>query len=699
MKKTAKIVALSLALAMVLGLCPTALAATVSMFTDVDSASTYAEAIEALADAGIINGMGGGKFAPDQVTTRAMAITVLGRMAEVEQKDTDKFSDVVNDSWYSGYVGWAEDNGIVVGDGEGHYKPNQTLTGEQMETILTRYAKVAGIAYTASNTSKEALTRGELAQMVYNIYLLRTALVRETVNGSVQGYIAENGANVWKGIPYAQAERWEAPTDPEAWTGTLDCTDYGPVAVQAGMDYSIFQYVTRGSEDCLNLDVYAPDDAEGLPVLVYVHGGNNQTGDTTEILGTDLVITNNFVYVTVNYRLGLLGFNCLPAFQDEGETGNYGMLDIAKALDWVKANIAEFGGDPENITISGFSAGGRDVMAMLISPIFKDKFDKAIVFSGGMTVADVDKSAVQIAAAVAPLVVTDGKAADETAAAQWLLTDSAEVAEYLKGIEATRLAPLMSDAGIRMSAFPHLYADGVVIPKEGFDTTEYNSVPVLMLTGSGEFSLFNGLAPELSSQDKDVQDAAIEFSRKYGSDMYRIFNAQVSADSMYANYKADIYVAQVDYEATGAAFVGSSTMGAFHGIFVPMLSSSHGYFTFDLDHFQSAGYKAMSEKFNAYLTSFLNTGDPNAKGLDQWSKWDPTTKLSMVFNGDATTGIAELKNVAKGYQDIIDEMLADTTVSDEVKMAQIRNVTNGRWFSAAQDKYFELPSLWIADQE
>ncbi|MEY8354517.1 carboxylesterase family protein [Lachnospiraceae bacterium 54-53] len=141
-------------------------------------------------------------------------------------------------------------------------------------------------------------------------------------------------------------------------------------------------------------------------MLVFIHGGNNQTGNAGEIPGTDLVKKDNCVYVSVDYRLGLLGFNCLPALQkEENSTGNYAMLDIGAALDWVKENIAAFGGDPGNVTISGFSAGGRDVMAMPASPVFKGKFQKAIAFSGGMTTADEGLSAKKIAAAMAPLAV------------------------------------------------------------------------------------------------------------------------------------------------------------------------------------------------------------------------------------------------------------------------------------------------------
>ena len=189
MKYLQKIISVSIVMALLLGIFPTAMAAVPAGFTDVQSGSTYENAINALSEAEIMIGTGNGEFSPDQEVTRSTAITVLGRMAKAEQKDTDKFSDVVNGSWYSGYVGWASDNGIVLGDGEGHYMPDQAVTGEQMELFLTRYAKLNGLSYTASNTSKEPLTRGELAQMVYEIYQLECVTVRETSNGPVQGYV------------------------------------------------------------------------------------------------------------------------------------------------------------------------------------------------------------------------------------------------------------------------------------------------------------------------------------------------------------------------------------------------------------------------------------------------------------------------------------------------------------------------------
>ncbi len=256
--------------------------------------------------------------------------------------------------------------------------------------------------------------------------------------------------------------------------------------------------IVTGTTDSLNLDVYTTEKAEKLPVLVYVHGGNNQTGSSFEIPGNDIVKTDDCVYVSVNYRLGLLGFNSLPALIDEDNpTGNFAMLDLAKSLQWVKDNIENFGGDPENVTVSGFSAGGRDVMAMLISPTFKDLFSKAIAFSGGMTVSTQEQASQKIADTMAPLVVEDKKAENEEEAAAWLLEDTDEVRDYLYGLDADRVINLFPNAGIRMAKFPHLYVDDVVLPMDGFDGEFVNDVPLMMVTGSEEFSMLGCFDPSL----------------------------------------------------------------------------------------------------------------------------------------------------------------------------------------------------------
>ena len=517
-------------------------------------------------------------------------------------------------------------------------------------------------------------------------------LVKNTQYGPVKGTSTAT-CNVWYSIPYAAAPvgdlRWSAPVSPANWTSTLDCSKLGNKAIQSGTDYATGKTTVSGSEDCLNLDVYAPANAKNLPVLVYIHGGNNQTGSSTEIDGTQITVDENCIYVSLNYRLGILGFNALPAFQTkEDSTGNYAMLDIAKALDWVKANISEFGGDPNNITVSGFSAGGRDVMAMLISPVFKDKFDKAVVYSGGMTVSDEDASAKRIAEAVAPLVVEDGLFADEAAASAWLLSEDPAVVSYLKKVDASRLCQLMSNAGIRMSVFPHLYADNVVIPEEGFDTKNYNSVPVLMLTGETEFSLFSAFdgyfsKPEITSLDKATQDAAKSYAIEYGSDMYRIFNAQCSAEKMYGKYKDNMYICQVKYGSNDSA-TRIPTMGSFHGIFVPMLTDNHSYGSFA--DFSGNGYQNMANTFDKYLSNFLVNGNPNGDGLKTWTPWTNTNPVSLVLDADDNNAIVTLEDTSSSYKKIIGQMDKDPIISDDVKELINKNVLNGRWFSSTLDE-------------
>lgn len=519
-----------------------------------------------------------------------------------------------------------------------------------------------------------------------------------TAFGDVVG-IDDGSVQIFYGIPYAAAPvgelRWQPPVDPEPWTEAKDCTAPFEKAMQYATD-DAGALIAVGTDDCLNLDVYTKAGAENLPVLVYIHGGNNQSGNSQEIVGNQVVVKDDCVYVSLSYRLGLLGFNCLPSIVGEGETGNFTLLDIAKSLDWVKENIAAFGGDPENITISGFSAGGRDVMAMLISPYFEGKFDKAIAFSGGMTTADVAMSQSQEAAFLSALVVEDGVQPDAEAAKEWLLTDGEDVREYLYGLDSARLASLVGNASIRMAAFPHLFEDDIILPKGGFDTTEYLDVPVMMLTGSTEFSFFNNFAgcffaPDYTAYDEETQAAGINFGNIYGSDMYRIFNTQMSAEKMFDAYEGPIYLCQVDFGGINSS-VAIDGFGAFHGIFVPMLADTHGYGFYDF--LGAAGYQAMSVQYNAYLKNFLYTGDPNGEGLDEWPTWEPEGKLTMVFDADEENAIIEAKDVYKTYDEIMDEMDADETVPEDVKAYVIANSMNGRWFSDAVDARYGNASLW-----
>lgn len=503
----------------------------------------------------------------------------------------------------------------------------------------------------------------------------------------------ENNALEWLGVPYAQAERWQAPKEVDKWDDTFDATEYGEKDIQFSNNEVV------GSENELNLDIVRPDtDETDLPVLVFLHGGNNQTGHAQEIKGNTLANDSNAVYVSVNYRLGALGFNPLDALKtgsDEENSGNFALLDIAQALDWVEKNIETFGGNKDNVTLAGFSAGGRDVMATLISPTFKGKYDKAISFSGGMTLSDEEESQEIFATAIAPLVVEDGLQPTEEDAKNWLLEDNNEIADYLKNLSADRLAPFMGNAGIRMSVFPHLYKDGTVIPEEGFETETFNDVPLMLVTGTNEFSLFiasdERFAEDFNSGDlfqDEQKQAEFDYSRNYGGQLYRLSNGVDSALKLAGKYNSDIYISEIFYgDDSNVTPQLASTLGAFHGIFKAMLQTPSNYAAFIGEEFDNDGAKDMSSDFKAYLKNFLASGNPNDKNLVNWPKW---SEQSEVLSISATENAKDIKAATDGEtaSDILEKMQADTTLSEGVKNELNTTVLSGRWFSAPLDEIY-----------
>ena len=233
--------------------------------------------------------------------------------------------------------------------------------------------------------------------------------------GAVRGVPKKKeGVVAYKGIRYATAGRFEYPTEVTKWDGVYDAFEYGACAYQPRSFYNeeempkkIFYYnefrkgaTYKYSEDCLFLNVFAPEKSEGkLPVLIYIHGGGFTGGCGHEKHFDEPVWpTKGVIGVTINYRLGPLGFAVLPELKEEaGYTGNYGLYDQLTAIKWVKHNIEAFGGDPDNITIMGQSAGAMSVQQHCLSPLSRGVFHKAVMSSGGgvikaLTAAQPDKN-------------------------------------------------------------------------------------------------------------------------------------------------------------------------------------------------------------------------------------------------------------------------------------------------------------------
>jgi para-nitrobenzyl esterase len=220
-----------------------------------------------------------------------------------------------------------------------------------------------------------------------------------TQNGDVLGAL-QGSVESFKALPFAAPPvgdlRWKPPQDPANWLGVRDASKFSSACPQS-QKTSSGNVIIIGSEDCLYLNVFRPQGARGLPVIVFIHGGHNAIGSAGDIAngvaaydGAELAQNGNVVVVTINYRLGALGFIAHRKLSKEGGSresgpagsGNYGYMDQIRALKWVSRNIAAFGGDPNNVTLFGQSSGGGAVLVLMASPLSRGLFHRAIIHSG-----------------------------------------------------------------------------------------------------------------------------------------------------------------------------------------------------------------------------------------------------------------------------------------------------------------------------
>ncbi len=236
-------------------------------------------------------------------------------------------------------------------------------------------------------------------------------IVRLTT-GMAQGEI-QNGIYVYKGLPYARADRFMPPELPDSWEGVRNFTEYGHICPQAPMpaenDFISNQRIAIEGEDCQNLNIWTPgiNDNGKRPVMVWLHGGGFQTGSAIEQRvydGANLSRKGDVVVVSVNHRLNILGFLDLSAYGDEYKySGNAGTMDMVAALKWIQNNIKAFGGDPDNVTLFGQSGGGAKVLVLMTTPAAKGLFHKGIIQSGAVEACGMTNITTEIGRRVAEL--------------------------------------------------------------------------------------------------------------------------------------------------------------------------------------------------------------------------------------------------------------------------------------------------------
>lgn len=460
-----------------------------------------------------------------------------------------------------------------------------------------------------------------------------------TRSGKVEG-IVENGIKSFKGIPFAIPPlgelRWKAPQPVKPWEGVLKADKFAPGAVQPQK--------LEQSEDCLYLNIWttANSDKDKLPVMVWIHGGGFSMGAPLEptYYGQELT-RKGVVFVSVAYRLGILGFMAHPELSAETPnktSGNYGLLDQIEALKWVQKNIAAFGGDPAKVTIFGESAGAISVSMLCASPLAKGLFRGAISESGG---------------SFGPVGNTrqDGiislKGAENLGMELMKRLGVSSMAE-LRKIDAQEL---MKDPMSRMGFWPN--ADGYVIPDDQYKLYEvgkYNDVNVLVGTNSDEGAIF-ARPSEPNEYKKRIEDRFGDF----GGKILQIFpgetkeqTATSSADIFTLTAfawptwtwarlqsrtgKSNVYMYYFDQQQPKEAFMSITPRGAQHAAEIKYVLKTMDPKTTAEDDLK------LSELMASYWTNFAKHGDPNGKDLPAWSKFTEKNPSVMYLNSTPKQG-------------------------------------------------------------
>ncbi|MDN3920895.1 carboxylesterase/lipase family protein [Roseateles violae] len=525
---------------------------------------------------------------------------------------------------------------------------------------------------------------------------------------------AASGTYAWKGVPFAKppvgALRWRAPVDPEGWKTARPTQQFGPACVQYGRIYgpgannrydptigtTLGQAV--GSEDCLYLNIWRPADRRGnLPVIVFVHGGSNVSGYTADPVydGAALAKSANAVVVSVNYRLGIFGFLNLPQLKSGSDpledSGNFALLDIVKALQFIRHDIAKFGGNPTNVTLMGQSAGAINVYALLTTPVTVQArpqlFHRAVPLSGGISLSanlppgrlpTLNPASVYLNQGNRLLqesLVADGLAAGLPEAAAWVASHTPEqVASYLRSKSpASLLFTLLSKLAAVGLAGSGPIPDGTMLPLNPIASIaagQYLRVPVMAGNTRDEGKLFPTFLTLLGGpsgrlvNDKqlfDIQFAyqpdapaqiAIEqwipaaylpvgtpgsgFTAR--TELLDVLFLQASADNVLATLKSqqnEVWYYRFDWDLEPAPF--NDIYGAAHAFDLPFLFGNFGPSLFAHIANSSAnqpGRLALSRAMMASLAAFARSGDPNAPaalGLD----W-PTWPSRLIFDASLT---------------------------------------------------------------
>jgi para-nitrobenzyl esterase len=474
-------------------------------------------------------------------------------------------------------------------------------------------------------------------------------LVTQTGSGKVSGQVDNNGIVSFKGIPYAKppvgALRYKPPQPPVPWSGTFQATDFGPVAPQSENDIGAASSQEQ-SENCLFLNVWTPGvDDRHRPVMVWIHGGGFTSGSGSDdwYNGATFAERGDVVLVTINYRLGTLGFLYLanvggPEYAD---SGNLGMLDQVAALKWVKSNIAAFGGDPGQVTVFGESAGGMSVCTLMGMPTARGLFRRAIAESGALNLVNNVGYASGITrkfmtyAGVTDMAGLLSLTSDQIIKAQSELLNK-------EGKAGTPIGPVI-DGTVLPEPPLHAVAKGSAAGVDFMTGTNLNEVrfwlistPILAIAPLGSALPYIPLLQQALGANADAVKASYKSRRPKANE--GDITMAIATDGLFRVPAIRVVEAQSVlqpktwmYLFTWPSPVHNGILGSCHALEVPFVFN-HLHAQNTVEFMGNDPPQKLADIMQDTWIAFAKTGNPNNKSIPNWPTYNTNTRATMIFN-------------------------------------------------------------------
>lgn len=583
-----------------------------------------------------------------------------------------------------------------------------------------------------------------LAGLQLGLYLIGSqsvsiadASLRNLQTGPVIGIDDDYDTHAWLGIPYAQAKRWQAPEPIKPWQTPFEATDFGSFCSQYGGPSVTLNPLkwgeVQGSEDCLYLNVWAPRftskalaQSQALPVMVWIHGGGNTAGRADSYQMARLAASEKVIVVSIHYRLGVFGWFTHGALRDTSRnrvdaSGNYGTLDMIQSLRWVQENIAAFGGNPDNVTVFGESAGGRNVLSLMASPLAKGLFHQAIVQSGlseSTTLAQAenttddnepgfDSSSGEL---LIKLLLADNKVVSREQAKQLIAEmNSQQITDYLRLKTPQQLISQYPERSLGMYSVPQILRDGTVLPSHDFvdvfaDPANFNTVPLMIGSNRDEMKLFLMSDPSLVKTRwglfREVIDTErFEQQNRYLSDYWKADAVDQLADIINRAQPGMVWAYRFDWDEGGSNWMAdySELLGAAHSVELSFVFGQWsglmlpGVFTDDNRH----SYKPLSAAMMAYWGAFAKQGNPGDGGdrnKQLWKSWqhDQDEGQFIVFDSEADGGI-RMSSDTLTVADLKQRLINDQQLTEQRERCKLYVDLFYQRRAWSQDEYVQLP--------